>query len=358
MGGWLYPLLCLPALLGWVNLTLLAVMAWFLMLVFLQAGLALYSLVARLVEKPAPDLATEAVRCLAGALALPLTVLAMAAGFLFWLSMAMGGRSVFTSLVGADLGDGSLSLDLTGLAAIFVGFHVARGASRVASRLISELPSRRPDLERGIVNLLETVSAYAIWGVYALFALRLVGASFTSLAVVAGGLSVGIGFGMQNVINNFISGLILLFGRSVQAGDVLQIGETWGVVQRVNIRNTIVQTFDNATLFVPNSDLIAQKIMNWSHKDRRVRRVVNVGVAYGSDTKRVHDLLIKAATAHPHVLTDPKPSAQFTAFGDTTLKFKLFFWVDDLDNASRTSSEVHMAVDAIFRENGIDIPHP
>jgi len=228
----------------------------------------------------------------------------------------------------------------------------------VADRLIAELPSRRPDLERGVLNLLETVSTYVVWGLYVLISLRMVGASFTSLAVVAGGLSVGIGFGMQNIINNFISGLILLFGRSVQAGDVLQIGETWGSVQRVNIRNTVVQTFDNATLFVPNSDLITQRIINWSHKDRRVRRTLEVGVVYGSDTSKVHALLLEAAKSHPNVLPQPKPVAQFTAFGDTALTFKLLFWVDDLDNAARASSDVFMTVDRLLRENNIAASSP
>lgn len=356
--GWIYPLLCLPALLGWVNLTLLIVIGWFLLLVFLQAGLALYGLVGRAVSRPAADLTGEAVRSFVGGLALPFTAIAMAAAFLFWLSMAMGGRSVFWSLAGADLGDGDFSLDLTRLAVIFIGFYLARAATRVADRLIAELPSRRPDLERGVLNLLETISTYVVWGLYVLISLRMVGASFTSLAVVAGGLSVGIGFGMQNIINNFISGLILLFGRSVQAGDVLQIGETWGSVQRVNIRNTVVQTFDNATLFVPNSDLITQRIINWSHKDRRVRRTLEVGVVYGSDTAKVHALLLEAAKSHPNVLAQPKPVAQFTAFGDTALTFKLLFWVDDLDNAARASSDIFMTVDRLLRENNIAVSSP
>jgi small-conductance mechanosensitive channel len=364
-GSWLYPLLCLPALFGWVNLTLLAAAGWFLLLVFLQAGLALYGLVGRAVAArasgPAPEhapvLAAQVGVCLAGGLALPLTVIAMAGGFLFWLSLSMGGQSVFWSIVSSDVEESGFSLDLLRLSGMFIGVYLARAATRAAGMLIAELPARRPDLERGVLNLLETLSTYVIWGVYALVALHLAGAGLTSLAVVAGGLSVGIGFGMQHIINSFVSGLILLFGRSVQAGDVLQIGEIWGTVQRVNIRNTVVQTFDNATLFVPNSDLIAQKILNWSHRDRRVRRALCVGVAYGSETDRVQALLLEAASGHPNVLAEPKPGVQFTAFGDTSLQFKLIFWVDDLDNAVRASSEVLLAVERKFRENGIEIPH-
>ncbi|WP_243311861.1 mechanosensitive ion channel domain-containing protein [Fundidesulfovibrio agrisoli] len=357
-GGWLYPLLCLPALFGWVNLTMLAAEGWFMALVLLQAGLALYGLVGRLAARPSADFTGEVLRSLAGGLALPLTVIAMAGCFLFWLSLAMGGSSVFLSAVSSDVGGEGFSLDLWRLAVIFIGFYLARAATRVADRLIAELPVRRPDLERGVLNLLETISTYVVWGLYVLIALRLAGANFTSLAVVAGGLSVGIGFGLQNIINNFISGLILLFGRSVQAGDMLQIGETWGKVQRVNIRNTVVQTLDNATLFVPNSDLIAQKIINWSHKDRRVRRLLEVGVAYGSDTALVQRLLLEAASSHPNVLAEPKPIVYFIAFADSSLNFRLGFWVNDLDNAARTSSDIHLAVDRAFRENGVEIPFP
>lgn len=358
LAGWLYPLLCLPALFGFVNLTLLAVIGWFLLLIFLQTGLALYGLVGRALENPPMGLIQQIALSAAGALALPMTIIASAGGFLFWLCLSMGGSRLFWALVGSDVEGEGLSLDLGRAAMIFIGFYVARAAVGVADRLIEELPAKRPDLERGVLNLLETLSGYLIWGVYALCALRLTGASFTSLAVVAGGLSVGIGFGMQNIINNFISGLILLFGRSVQAGDTLQIGDMQGVVQRVNIRNTVVQTGDNATVFVPNSDLIAQKIVNWSHKDRRVRRSLDVGAAPGSNPAKVMDLLLLAASRHPLVLAEPKPSVHFTAFGDAALKFRLSFWVDDLDHAGRALSDIHLAVEKLFSENGVVIPFP
>ena len=355
-GGWLYSLLCLPALFGWMNLTFLAAMGWFLLLVFYQAGLALYGLVSRGTAKPAKDITSEVIRSIVGGLALPLTVIGMAGCFLFWLSMAMGGSSVFWSLVRSDVEEGGFNLDLTRLAVIFTGFYLARAATRVADRMIAGLPAKRPDLERGVLNLLETVSSYTIWGIYVLIAMRLAGASFTSLAVVAGGLSVGIGFGMQNIINNFISGLILLFGRSVQAGDILQIGDIWGVVQRVNIRNTVVQTFDNATLFVPNSDLIAQKIINWSHKDRRVRRAIDVYVLFGADTGKVMELMLEAAKGNEHVLDAPKPGVLFMAFGEVSLLFRLMIWIDDVDNAQGVSSQVRLNIERLFMENGVPVP--
>jgi len=356
-GGFVYPLLCLPTLFGWVNLTLLVAKGWFLLLAFLQTGIALNSLARRLLSLPAKNLASKVLLDLAGGIATPLAAIACTGGFLFWLSVSLGGRSVFWSIINANVAGKGMALDLLRLAEIFTGFYLARAATRVVQTLIARLPDKHPDLEHGIVNLLETLSTYAIWGLFALVVLELLGASLTSIAVVAGGLSVGIGFGLQHVINNFISGLILLFGRSVQAGDVLQIGDIWGTVQRVNIRHTVLQTVDNATLFVPNSDLITQKVMNWSHKDRRVRRILDVGVAYGSDVDTVRRLLLKAAASRPHVLAIPKPVVQLVSFGDMAIRFKLFFWVDDLDNAARVVSEVYVAVDRLFQEEGITIPH-
>ena len=355
-GGWLYPLLCVPTLFGWVNLTLLTAKGWFLLLVFLQIGIALNDLAKRLLSRPAKSLTSNLLMDLASGITTPLAAIVAAGGFLFWLSISLGGRSVFWSIISTNVTHKGVHLDLLRLTEIFTGFYLARAATRVANRLIARLPDKRPDLEHGILNLLETLSAYIIWGIFTLTAMELAGASLTSLAVVAGGLSVGIGFGLQHVINNFISGLILLFGRSVQAGDVLQIGDIWGTVQRVNIRNTVVQTFDNATLFVPNSDLITQKLMNWSHKDPRVRRTLEVGVAYGTDVDKVRALLLRAVSSQPHVLATPKPAVQLVSFGDMAVRFKLFFWVDDLDNAARVVSEVHMAVEKLFQEEGVTIP--
>jgi small-conductance mechanosensitive channel len=263
---------------------------------------------------------------------------------------------VFFGLVGYEMGGDGFTLDLARLSLILAGFYLARAGTGFVDALLARLPASYPELERGVVNLLETCSTYVVWGLYALACLRLAGASFTSLAVVAGGLSVGIGFGLQQVINNFISGLILLFGRSIQAGDTLQIGETWGVVQRVNVRNTVVRTFDNAALLVPNSELITQKIINWSHRDRKVRRAVDVPVAFGQDPALVQEILIKAASAHPHVLKEPKPSVLLADFKDTGfLLYRLMIWVNDVNNALRTCSDVRLAVDKDLRERGLAI---
>jgi small-conductance mechanosensitive channel len=129
-------------------------------------------------------------------------------------------------------------------------------------------------------------------------------------------------------------------------------------VRKVNIRNTVVQTFDNATLFVPNSDLISGKLVNWTHRDPTVRREITIGVAYGSNTEQVRQILLDAVTGHEHVLKTPAPSVQFTNFGESSLDFKLLFWVDNVNAAVGTTSDIRFAIDRRFREVGIDIPFP
>jgi potassium efflux system protein len=168
---------------------------------------------------------------------------------------------------------------------------------------------------------------------------------------------VGLGFGMQTIVNNFIGGLILLFGRSIQPGDLVEVDDTRGYVKKVTIRNTLVQTFSGATIFVPNSLLVSQKMINWSHGDRRFRQEIKVGVAYGSDVERVTELLLDAAKQSPKVLSLPPPRVRFLDFGDSTLVFSLRVWIKGWADRY-ADSEVRYHITRIFRENGIDISFP
>jgi potassium-dependent mechanosensitive channel len=245
-----------------------------------------------------------------------------------------------------------------GILMILAGFYLARSLIFVCGALIRKLPDARPDIDRGMAESLRTIVKYALWGVYVIAVLYLLGFSLTSLTVVAGGLSVGVGFGLQNIVNNFISGLILLFGRSILVGDTLQLGDIRGVVRKVYIRNTVVQTFDNATVFIPNSELISGRIINWSHRDKRVRISIPVGVAYGSDVKMVERLLLEAAARSPHTLAEPPPDVLFTNFGASTQDFTLRVWVDRSNHADAAGSHVRMAIDTLFREAAVEIAFP
>lgn len=206
-----------------------------------------------------------------------------------------------------------------------------------------------------------TVSGYLGYGVIILLTLGVAGIKLTGLTVIIGALSVGIGFGLQNVVNNFISGLILMFERPIKKGDWIVVGTTEGYVKKISIRSTIVQTFDRSDVIVPNSELIANQVTNMMFDDQRGRLRVSVGVAYGSDTELVHRLLLEVAHAHKEVITDgstPEPRVFFQAFGDSSLNFDLLVHLKDIDLKIRVRSEMHMAIDKTFRDHDIVIPFP
>ncbi|KHK01528.1 mechanosensitive ion channel domain-containing protein [Desulfovibrio sp. TomC] len=350
--------LVLMTALGWQHLSVLVLAGWFLLLSAVQIGAGLSRIVTSWQARASQEGASALTRAIVSGLGFPLIFLSLFLLVLYWFSTELGGQELFMEAVGFTITVGTVSVTLGRLALILTGFFVTRSALFAVRSFIRDLPRMRPGIDPGVRDVLETTSLYVLWGLYVLISLFLLGFSFTSLAVVAGGLSVGIGFGLQNIVNNFVAGLILLFGRSIQAGDTIQIDAIWGQVRKVNIRNTVVQTFDNATLFVPNSDLISGKLVNWTHRDPTVRREIAVGVAYGSDTEQVRQILLDAATSQPRVLKTPEPSVQFQNFGESSLDFKLLFWVDNVGAAVSVTSDIRFAIDKRFRELGIDIPFP
>ena len=220
---------------------------------------------------------------------------------------------------------------------------------------------KKTDMERGAREALVTITGYVFVALAFLAGLGVAGFEFQNLAIIAGALSVGIGFGLQNIVNNFISGLILLFERPIKTGDWVVVGDTEGYVKRIRIRSTQIQTFDRADVIVPNSELISSQVTNWMLKDERGRLRLPVGVAYGSDTARVKEILERIASEHPQVVNDgslPKPYVLFRGFGDSALDFELRAFVRNVDNRLRILSDLNFATDAAFREAGIEIPFP
>jgi len=206
-----------------------------------------------------------------------------------------------------------------------------------------------------------TITGYLFVALAFFIGLSVAGFEFQNLAIIAGALSVGIGFGLQNIVNNFISGLILLFERPIKTGDWIVVGDTEGYVKRIRIRSTQIQTFDRADVIVPNSELIASQVTNWMLKDERGRLRLAVGVAYGSDTDQVREILERIANEHPRVVTDgsmPKPRALFRGFGDSSLDFELRAFIRNIDERLGVISDLNFAIDKAFREAGIEIPFP
>jgi len=217
-------------------------------------------------------------------------------------------------------------------------------------------------LDRGARDASVTTLGYVGIAVAILVALSVAGVEFTNLAIIAGALSVGIGFGLQNIVNNFVSGLILLIERPIRTGDWIVVGNTEGYVKKISIRSTQIQTFDRADVIVPNSELIAGQVTNWMLTDPWGRVKVPVGVAYGSDTARVMQIMVDAANKHPQVMNNypgiPDPRVLFLGFGDSSLDFELRCVIRDVDKRLQTRSDLFLAIDAAFREAGIEIPFP
>ena len=252
---------------------------------------------------------------------------------------------------------GSLSLSVKGLLFAVVILCATSVATRVGRRFLLEKMLASRDLERGLKDSIVTITSYVLWGLGLVLALGIIGINATSLAVVFGALSIGIGIGMQNIFNNFISGLILLFERPIQVGDYVEVGGLWAEVKKINVRSTIVQTLDNASVIIPNSDLISEQVTNWSFKDPRMRRHVDVGVAYGSDTDLVRDTLLDIAAHTPQVLHYPRPDVLFLDHGDSALIFRLRYWAH-VENFYSTSTAIRFELDRRFRELEIEIAFP
>ncbi len=216
----------------------------------------------------------------------------------------------------------------------------------------------RTHLHSSVQYTLMRLARYGVCGVGGLAVLGVIGVDMRALTVVAGTVGIGIGFGLQEIAKNFVSGLILLFDRTVKIGDFIEIDGTSGKVRAINARSTVVDTLDNHSLVIPNAEFMGKRVSNWSYSDTLTRVVIPVGVAYGSDTQLVQRTLLAVATAHDGVLKDPTPVVRFTSFGPSTLDFQLYIWTAHIEQRHAVRSDLHYAIDTAFRTAGIIIPVP
>lgn len=216
----------------------------------------------------------------------------------------------------------------------------------------------RWELERGVGESINRLVHYFLITIGFFVALGALGVELQSFAIVLGALGVGIGFGLQNIVNNFISGLILLFERPVRVGDTIIVEGELGIIQKIGLRSTTVLTFDQAEVIVPNGDLISEKVTNWTLTDPVARLIVPVGVAYGSDVEKVLAILREVAASRAEVIPEPQPQVLFTGFGDSSLNFELRVWVQELGLRLEVRSDLLAEIDRRFREEAIEIPFP
>lgn len=231
-------------------------------------------------------------------------------------------------------------------------------SGKLRNWIVEELLTRTR-MEVGARQATGSIIRYFIITVGFVIILQTAGIDLTALNVLAGAVGIGLGFGMQNIVNNFISGLIILFERPIKVGDRIVVGDVEGDVVHIGGRSTTVVTNDNITIIVPNSKFITENIVNWSHGDPKVRFRIPISVAYGSDVKLVEHLLLQVADENPDILKKPVPGVRLMEFGDSGLCFELRAWSTSLVHRKGVLiSALNFAIYAKFTENGIEIPFP
>jgi small-conductance mechanosensitive channel len=245
--------------------------------------------------------------------------------------------------------------DALGVPLILLGGYFA---AKAFTFLLKKVVLPKLPLQRGLPYAISTITYYVLLLLVALAALSRSGIELNKFSVLTGAIGVGLGFGLQNIVNNFVSGLILLFERPIHVGDTVDVGGLVGIVRRIGARSSTVVTLQGAEVIVPNSNLLSNQVINWTLSSQWRRVDVPVRVAYGTDPERVIKLLVAVAESHPGVLLERPPMAFFMGFGESSLNFELRFWSAWQDTWFQLQSDVTVAVAKALREAGIEIPFP
>jgi len=259
-------------------------------------------------------------------------------------------------ILGFQLKLGEFELSLSSVVIFVVVVWLSHRISRAVSFVLDRDVLSRLDLPRGAPAAISKISQYLVVTLGFLIAVAAAGFNISQLTIVVGALSVGIGFGMQNIVNNFISGLILLFERPINLGDRVEVGPISGVIKEIGIRATVVRTWDGAEVVVPNATLISDNVVNWTLYDPSRRMNIQIGAAYGTDPQRVIDLLLDIAANHEGVLENPAPVALFVDFAESALIFELRAWTTG--DFVTIASELRLRISQGMRNEGIEIPFP
>jgi len=267
-------------------------------------------------------------------------------------------RELISDGLAASVTRGTLTVSVGDVLAFVITVTLAFLASRFVRFVLEEDVYPRLLLARGLPYALSVLIHYAILLVGFLLAVAALGVDMNRVTFLTGAFGVGVGFGLQSVVNNFVSGVILLLERPIQVGDAIQLGDLEGIVRRIGIRSTTVRTWLGAEVIVPNASLISDRVTNWTLSDRRRRIDLPIGVAYGADPERVLDLLRVTALTVPGVIPEPAPLALFKNFGDSALDFEIRAWTDRFEDWLIIKSRLGVAINAAFKDAGIAIPFP
>ncbi|OEU71954.1 MAG: hypothetical protein BA874_11900 [Desulfuromonadales bacterium C00003068] len=282
-------------------------------------------------------------------------------GILYMGQIWAGSDSVTTTwltLKGLGFSIGEIQLTLDTLLMVVVVMYLAYTLSWLLRSLFDVEVIGPRYIDSGVRDSIKTLLHYAIISCGVLFTLGVAGVGMKNFTVIIGALGIGIGFGLQNIVNNFLSGLILLFERPVKLGDRIVLDGEWAIVRKIGMRSTVVEMYSKAEIIVPNSQLISEKVTNLSLSNSQSRLVIDIGTAYGEDMEQILEILREEAEAHPSVLSYPKPSPLFVNFGDSSLDFQLRVWLANYDQSVEVKSELCVALYKRFAAEGIEIPFP
>lgn len=261
------------------------------------------------------------------------------------------------SLLDTEWVVGTTTIKLGAILGVILVIIITTVIIRIVNVLLNKELFPRIELPRGVPGAVSMIVKYIIVGFGIYFVLLVAGIDLGKFGLIAGALGVGIGFGLQNIVFNFIAGLVLAFERPFQVGDVIEVDKLMGTVTSIGVRSSTIKTYDGSEVIVPNGNLISTDVINWTLSDRRKRREVPVSVAYGSNPREVMDILLKVSNENVNVLKNPAPWATFEGFGESSLDFKIRFWVA-LDIGMTVKSEVAMSIYDALEEAGIEIPFP
>jgi small-conductance mechanosensitive channel len=283
----------------------------------------------------------------------------------WWLSVVLRRMEIaddvwagIVAVFGASIGFGEFNIAVGDLVVFVITIWVTFKLSRFIRFLLEEDVYTRVPLRKGVPYAVSTLTHYTILVVGFTLAVLALGVDLNRFALLAGAFGVGIGFGLQSIVNNFVSGLILLTERPVEVGDTISLTDLFGEVKRIGIRSSTVRTWQGADVIVPNGDLVSAQVINWTHSDQRRRLEIPVGVAYGTTPKRVIEVLLEVMNADSDLLTDPEPYVLFTGFGESSLDFEARAWTDKFDAFLRVRSKLCVDIEAALGVAGITIPFP
>ncbi|WP_273525452.1 mechanosensitive ion channel domain-containing protein [Mailhella massiliensis] len=346
------------SLLGFSRLSILISMCFTSITVTIMLCVSIFK-VEHLIESYLPKEGTIAVMAsLAMALIMPVVLLASVMAAMVWILAYPGGYFLLQHMATLGFNIGDVSLNAMQILSIFIAFYLTRALLAVGNTFMAGMQTQISRISVSLLAPIQAVYKCLLWALFGLYALRALGFNLSSLSMIAGGLSVGIGIGLQNMVQNFTSGISVIFGQTIREGDVVEVGAVTGVVKKINIRSTMVETFDNAIIFIPNSSFLNGTFTNWTHNNRRVRKEIAVGVAYGSDVRHCLDLMLKIARENQKVLFYPEPTAFFTNFGASSLDLVLRFWVREYNDATSVTSDIRVKVNEAFAAEGIEISFP